>query len=199
MSTDKKRIRLTKRNLKRITLILALVLVLGLAIGNTIAFLYASTEKVSNKFIPGKVTGEITETFDDVHKKTATVANTGNVTAYVRAAVVGVELNANKEIIGTYDVSGYIDTDKWQLLDGYYYYKGTVAPGESTPNIIKADGDGIPLQVTTGTAPDTVTRYYQVTIVAELIQAEGKTQAGVDAVTDAWGVSYGGGSWSAGN
>ena len=209
MRSETKRGKLTKRSIRIVTLIVALTLILGAAVGVAIAYLTSTPGGVVNTFNPGVVTGVINEEFDLLNKKEATVENTGNVDAYVRVAVVGVEIEKDEDdnivVIGSYDVSSYIDSTNWQLLDdGYYYYKGIVAPGDETPNLLVADTatttGGIPLSVTEGSGDTAVTHYYQVSIVAELIQAEGQTSAGADAVTDAWGVTYSDGTWAvAGN
>ena len=191
---------LTKHNIRTITLLLALVLIIAAATGGvTVAYLVISSNSVVNTFVPGTITGKITEEFDDTSKTSAKVTNHGDIDAYTRVAIVGVETNADGQVIGSYDVSSFIDTDKWDLVNGYYYYKGVLAPGASSEDLLKKD---IPLRVTDTSGEEAVTHYYQVTIVAELIQAEGTTSAGTAAVTDAWGVSYSsgftaGGTWSA--
>ena len=199
MRSRERRIKLTRRNVRMILLILTVVMIFGVAIGGTTAFLFQSSDNVVNTFIPGTITGKITEEFNDTSKTSATVTNYGNIAAYTRVAAVGVETNADGQVIGSYDISGKIDSTKWDLVGGYYYYKGSLAPGAATPNLLSSP---VVLQETVGTGEEAVTHYYRVTIVAELIQAEGTTSAGTAAVTDAWGVAYSagleaGGTWSA--
>ncbi len=191
-----------KQNHNRALLIAALILILFAVAGGTLSFLSSGSDEAVNRFVPGSVTGEISETFNDSAKTSAKIKNTGNVAAYIRVAAVGVEINDAGQVIGSYDVSSFIDTDKWDLVGGYYYYKGSVAPGAYTEDILKSGGI---LLKRTDEGDHPVTHNFQVTIVAELIQAEGtKTVGGqsVSAAADAWKADYSaglesGGSWTA--
>ena len=73
---------------KRILLLVALVMILTAAIGGTIAYIVTSTSAVENTFTPAEVKTEINETFDGTVKSDVSVANTGEVAAYIRAAIV---------------------------------------------------------------------------------------------------------------
>ena len=183
------------KKIKTVILFAALLIVIGAAVNGTVAFLFTNTGDVINTFVPGSVTGEITETFNSDSKTSAKIKNTGNVTAYVRVAVAGTEVDEQGHVIGDLPVAGFIDASKWDLVGGYYYFKGSVAPGAYTEDLLAS---GIPLKITDGTG----THLYQVTIAAQLIQAEGGRSDGTPAVTDAWKMSYSagleaGGSWTA--
>jgi hypothetical protein len=75
--------------IKTVILFAALLIVIGAAVNGSVAFLFTNTDDVINTFVPGSVTGEITETFNADSKTSAKIKNTGNVTAYVRVAVTG--------------------------------------------------------------------------------------------------------------
>ena len=160
------------------TLAIALILILAIGIGGTVAFLVANTDPITNSFTPANVTCEVNEDFnsDNTVKTSATVKNTGNIPAYIRVAVVANTIDDEKNVTGTADVSDKLASDKWTKLGDYYYYNEVVAAGDSTSNLLKADIelDGI-----------------QVTILASAIQSE---PAG--AVADAWGVQFNNGTWT---
>ena len=165
---------------KASALTIAIILILVMAIGGTVAFLVANTDPITNRFTPAVVTSEVNEEFnsDNTVKTSATVKNTGDIPAYIRVAVVANTIDKDRNVTGTADVSDKLSSEKWTKLGDYYYYNEVVAPGDSTFNLLKADGidlDGI-----------------QVTILASAIQSE---PAG--AVADAWGVQFNSGEWSA--
>ena len=81
--------RARKRPLARpVLLALSLVLVLGLSVGGTLAYLVTSTGPVTNTFTPGEVKTEIKEEFANDIKENVYVTNTGTVDAYIRAQIV---------------------------------------------------------------------------------------------------------------
>ncbi len=179
MRSDKRRIKLTKRNVKKITLILCLVLVIGLAIGGTIAFLTATSGNVTNKFTPGVVTCAVDEKFENNVKSDVRIQNTGNVPAYIRATVVVNYVNADGQVCALHTAQTITmpESTKWtQSSDGFWYYADPVDPQAYTEILIKtvspeAQADGCTLQVN---------------IIASAIQAEG-TGATTNG-PDAWGI-----------
>lgn len=161
---------------KRFALLLALVLILVGTVGGTVAFLATHTGPVKNTFIPGKVTCQVEEKFNEGAKSEAVIRNTGNVPAYIRVAVVGNTMDGNN-VTGKYDVSSYLDATEWFLGDdGFYYYKGVVQPGDTTSDLIKTD---IPLP-----------EGKQVTILASAIQSTPD-----EAVNSAWHMKYSSSGW----
>ena len=98
--------------------------------------------------------GEVKVDVDDEHtnkvKSNVTICNTGFSTTYIRAAVVGywfTETDGIEEILSVWDINdenaGVVewgnDWDKnWELVNGLYYYKKTVAPGENTVPLFKS-------------------------------------------------------------
>ena len=162
-------------------LLVSLVLLLALAVGGTVAWLNTSTTPVENTMIPGNVPITINETFNGATKSEVSVTNTGNIDAYIRVAIVANAVDENGNIIAGTAPSYVVNTDYWQLLedDGYYYYKGAVAPGETTAALF--------------TDPVTVTG--ELNILAESIQVLG----GIDGETAsvyAWGHSFDGNEWA---
>ena len=162
-------------------LLVSLVLLLALAVGGTVAWLNTSTGPVENTMIPGNVPITINEKFENGTKRDVSVTNDGNIDAYIRVAIVANAVDGEGNIIAGTAPTFTVDESKWQKLDdGYYYYKGAVAPNGKTEALF--------------TEPVTVTG--ELNILAESIQALG----GIDGKTAseyAWGAVYSDGSWSA--
>lgn len=161
-------------------LLVALVLLLALAVGGTVAWLNSSSGPVENTMIPGKVPITINETFDGTTKSGVSVTNTGNIDAYIRVAIVANAVDDNGNIIAGTAPTFTVDEKKWQKLDdGYYYYKGAVAPKGTTAALFTGD----------------VTVNGELNILAESIQVLG----GIDGKTAsvyAWGHSFDGSVWA---
>lgn len=156
-----------KRNLG---LVMAMVLLIAVAAGSTIAYLTDSSDPVVNELAPSAISCEIVETVGGGVKSSVTVKNTGKTTAFIRVAVVANELNDDGQIVGPADVSGALGNAGWVRSGMYYYYTQPVAPnggltGELLSSAISLDG-------------------CQVTVLAEAIQAQP-----ADAVVSAWGVN----------
>lgn len=165
---------------KASALTIAIILILVMAIGGTVAFLVTHTDQIVNTFQPTDVTCEINEEFNDNNtvKTSAVVENTGKIPAYIRVAVVANTVDAEGNITGAKDVSTELASSGWTKIDGYYYYNGVVQPNKTTGQLLDADGidlNGI-----------------QVTILASAIQAEPDS-----AVAQAWDVQFDGSTWSA--
>ena len=177
------------RNHKGLTALVALVLILCCAVGGTVAWLTTSTGPVTNTFTPTKVETTIDEEFEDGVKKDVKVKNEGDIPVYMRAAIIINWANADGNVYPK-----TVDDNDYQLsiasgwtyrhADGFYYYtggdpKGVVPAGgekkliDTCMPLVAAPADGYDLQVT---------------ILAEAIQADGKTSSGTKAVQDAWGV-----------
>ena len=162
-------------------LLVSLVLLLALAVGGTVAWLNTSTTPVENTMIPGNVPITINETFDGTFKSGVSVTNTGNIDAYIRVAIVANAVDENGNIIAGKAPSYTVNEKKWQKLeDGYYYYKGAVAPNGTTEALFSGRVD-----VTGG----------ELNILAESIQVLGGFD-GKTASVYAWGAVYRDGSWA---
>ena len=124
---------------KGILLLAAAMLILVCGVGGTLAYLATQTGQVQNTFEPAYVTSEVNETFDNLVKSNVTIKNTGNVSAYIRAAIVVTWKDANgntmPQVPGTDDYTLTIGSD-WTEVGGYYYYNKSVAANASTTNLI---------------------------------------------------------------
>lgn len=167
----------TKRRHSRKPAILlaSLILIMCLAAGVTVAYIFTGSSAVTNSFELADVSCEIKENFDGSTKSNVYVLNTSNVDAYIRAAIVVNWTDAEGNLVPAPDGCSYSlsapDTG-WTQSDGYYYYNGKVAPGGSTSVLIPYAAPG-------GSAEGYRLR---VDVVADAIQAEPAS-----AVTEAWG------------
>ena len=169
-------------------LIMAVLLLLGVAVGSTVAFLITNTGPVENKFAYASVSCEVKEDFNGNTKKNVQITNTGSTDAYIRATYVvnWVDVKGN---IAASDPEGYsysltknLDS-KWIEKDGYFYYTSPIAPGDSTQGS---------LLTCTVTYPDNPEYTLSVEVLAEAIQSTPDK-----AVQEAWGVSISQGSVTA--
>lgn len=168
-------------------LAICLLLTVVFAVSGTLAYLFTSTDPVTNTFTPAKVGNFVDETFDGNTKTNVKIENSinGNSTdcadAYIRATVVVTWRNGSTVVpaaASDYTLT-FANDGGWDLEtnDGYYYYTGVVAPGEDTgvliteckPNVTK---DGYKLHVE---------------ILSQSIQAQPTT-----VVAQQWGVTVDG-------
>lgn len=145
LQSEHKQLRRPKR---LATLLVSLVLVLGVAVGGTVAFLSTRTDSKENTFTPSKVTCEVTETFNNNVKSNVAVKNTGDTTAFIRAAI-NVTWMSNKDAVDQtvsskvpvkntdYSIQLADNTNWIQGADGYYYYQLPVGPQDSTEVLIE--------------------------------------------------------------
>lgn len=156
--------------------LIALVLIICVAVGGTIAYIVTQTDKVENKFTPADVQIAIKEDFDGTDKSSITVENVQdakNVPCYIRVKLVSNTQDKDGKVTGSAALGEFQLNDKWfDGGDGCYYYKDVVAVGKSTANLL-ADGAKI-----------TLTNGQVVEVLAEGIQATPDT-----AVTSAWPVT----------
>lgn len=123
---------------KTILLLTAVILLLAATVGGTVAYLFTSTGSVVNTFEPSKVVPEIKENFNGSVKNNVFIWNSGNVDAYIRAAVVvnwkDEETGALKPIAAS-DYQMTIPADKgWiEENDGFYYYSTAIKPSQEEP------------------------------------------------------------------
>ena len=129
---------------KHRTALLSMILILSLAVGGTLAYIIARTNAIQNQFESAFVTCQVNAndngTFD--------VTNTGDVDAYIRAAIVVNWMDSNGNVRGIAPVSTEYaltvnDTDWWQdTATGYYYYRHAVIPADTTNALITSFGLG---------------------------------------------------------
>ena len=143
-----------KRSIKPFLIAFCVCILACAAISGSLAWLISTPGPVVNEFIPGEVTIQVDEKFDDGHttKQNVSIKNTGNVPAYIRVALVpawvddegniaakpaSLKLNDDCNIAWGKDGSGY-EADWFIGSDGFYYCKTVIEPGASTPILIKS-------------------------------------------------------------
>lgn len=141
--------RLKRRRQGRLVALLAsLLLVLGAAVGGTLAFIMTASDEKTNTFTPAQISCDVIEDFDGAVKRNAAVKNNGGTDAYIRAAVNVTWMkdeNASEQTVTAkvpqadvdYELIFYIDTGWIKGADGYWYYQTPVAPGAVTEAFIR--------------------------------------------------------------
>lgn len=156
---------------KKPVALVAILVLLCCAVAGTVAYLVTSTGPVTNTFTPAKVTTSVEEEFNGTTKSDVQIQNTGNIDAYIRAAVIVNWADKNGNVYGGAVPKEGKDYSELKLKtswvkgsDGYYYYTHPVAPNGSTTAIFEdikqlandpAEGYGL-----------------QITILADGIQSE---------------------------
>lgn len=133
--------RLYKRSGKSIALLVSLLLIIGVTIGGTIAYLIDRTDPVTNTFNPSEVTTSVEETRNGRTKSNVTIKNTGDTEAWIRAAVIMTWQDKDGNVYGQLPVAGkdYIidyklSEDGWvKGDDGFYYWTKPVKSVKEDP------------------------------------------------------------------
>lgn len=157
---------------KSAVLLIAMVLIITVGAGATLAYLIDQSTAVSNTFQPAQVSCIVDEEFD-VSTKTKSnvkIKNTSDVTAYIRASVIVTWKDTAGNVYWQVPSKGtdYTDwtsgTDWVTGNDGFYYYtKSVAAKNGETTNLINAISP----------MPNPPSGYcLSVEIVAEAIQAK---------------------------
>lgn len=173
-----------KLNKKSITVIAFSAVILLSVVGGVWGYLASRPDPITNEFTPAFVTCEVQETFENGVKQDVAIRNTGNVNAFIRAAVVVTFQDADGKVLATAPKEGTDYTVTWaesgwmKGSDGFWYHKTAVKPGELTADLIET--------ATALTAPDGFSLNIQ--IIATAIQSDPP-----QAVTDAWNVTHSGG------
>ena len=183
----KKRRKSRTRMNRATVLLMAILMLIGVAAGSTVAYLIDKTSNVQNTFEYGKVSCDIGETFNGTTKENVYVTNTGNVNAYIRATYVINWVDNDGNIVASdlkaegYDYELALNPDNRWLVgtDGYFYYPTPVEPGKMTAGSL--------LNCTVKYPPDLESPEYtlSVEILATAVQSEPAS-----AVYNAWGVTY---------
>ena len=161
------------RTNKAAVLIIAVLLLLGAAVGSTAAFLTTKTKPVENSFEYAKVSCEVTGSQE--------IINTGTTDAYIRATYVVTWRDADGKVaVSVPDVYSYTLTENlgnhWNKgADGYFYYSLPVSPSHSTEEGL------LGCEVT---YPENREYTLSVEVLAEAIQSEP-----AKAVQEAWGAT----------
>ena len=158
------------RTAKSSALIIALALILVLAVGGTVAYIFTQTDPVINTFTPTEAKITVDEETNSNQKTSITVVNNSTgVPVYIRVALVANLIDEDKNVTGAASVPTFTLGENWfEGSDGYYYYTEPVPVGGSTGNLLKS--------------PMTLDENMQVVVLADAIQAMPK-----QAVIDAWG------------
>ena len=135
----------SRRNPKKfLALVICLNLVIMLAVGGTLAYIFTSTDPVVNTFQPVTPGIEVEEPgWNKIVKQDVTIKNTGQVESYIRVKVVVTWKNGTDiypvDPVEDKDYSLEYDSADWEKgTDGFWYYKKAVLPEDSTSVLIKS-------------------------------------------------------------
>ena len=170
-----------RRSKKTGMLFLSLLLVIGMVVGGTVAWLSTKSAPITNTFLPSKVACEVTESFNGRTgvKSNVNVKNTGDIDAYIRVKLVTYRVNDDGQHIGgTAAIPAFTPGDGWVKYGDYYYYTYPVAPGQQPGTLLI---DSLTL---TGSYSDADGGKQALEIMAEAIQSAPEEAAG-----QAWGVT----------
>ena len=181
---------------KKPVALVALLVLLCCTVAGTVAYLVTSTDPVTNTFTPAHVSTAVDETFENGVKSDVKIQNTGNIDAYIRAAIIinwadkdgnvyggGTPAASTKEVTGDYTIS-YNTDGSWKQIGDYWYYTKPVAADSLTEKALIESCAPV-----AGKAPEGYN--LQVTILADGIQADGVGSNGKTPMEDAWGVTPG--------
>ena len=143
---------------KSIVLLVALISIISVATGSTLAFLVTRTDSVKNTFNYSNVACAVEEVFEDGVKKDVRIENTGDIDAYIRTVVIVTWKDSAGNVYAMeprkgedYEIT--INDSDWFEKGGFYYYTKPVSPGKTTGILIdeckpKCDGpEGYDLSV----------------------------------------------------
>ena len=158
------------RTARSSALIIALALILVLAVGGTVAYIFTQTDPVINTFTPTEAKITVDEETSNNQKTSITVVNNSTgVPVYIRVALVANMIDEDKNVTGAASVPTFTLGDNWlEGSDGYYYYTKAVPVDGSTGNLLQSSMK--------------LDENMQVVVLADAIQAMPK-----QAVIDAWG------------
>ena len=177
---------------KKIVVIVAIILLLTVTVGGTLAYLGVVTPTLTNVFQSTQVSCAVVEngtsyTANTVNgvtgKSDVVIKNTSDVDAYIRAMVVVTWKSSDGAVYATKPALGthYTMTigEDWSNSDGIYYYKSSVAADASTGALIESATK----LVDQFESADGTVYNLSIEIVAEAIQAQGMD---ADGAVDAW-------------
>ncbi|MBQ3211210.1 MAG: hypothetical protein IJB09_06915 [Oscillospiraceae bacterium] len=154
-----------RSGVKLLPLAAALVLIIGVAAGSTMAYLTDESAALSGSYTAGVVDCEVQSDYS--------VENTGNVAAYVRVTLVQNYVDGAGNVCSAHEDITPANPAGWVYQDGFYYYTQILAPGSATVPAASSDlheaDDGCTVKTT---------------LYAQVIQAEP-----AHAITDAWDYS----------
>ena len=179
-----------KTNKKIYILLASIVLVLGLSIGMTAAYLMDNSSSVTNTFTPASVKVDVEESFEDNLKKNVYLHNASDVKVFVRATVVEYWMDKNGNIVvnpeGCERSITWGSSTDWTNVDGIYYYKNALDPNNKKGI---RDGDDTTDLIVEAVVTKLAEGYtYHLDIYAEAIQAEGMNATSAQ---EAWAAASG--------
>lgn len=169
-----------RRSKKTGMLFLSLLLVIGMVVGGTVAWLSTKSAPITNTFLPSKVACQVQEEFNSTTgvKTNVNVENTGDIDAYIRVKLVSYRTNdAGQHIGGTAELPAFDLGKGWVEHGGYYYYTKPVKPNQKPEAALTKE---MKLKVNCDGADG---GHQAIDVMAEAIQS---TPA--KAVKEAWGV-----------
>lgn len=129
---------------KSTALLVSLLLILSVMVGGTIAFLMDTSGPLENLVSPAHVSTDVDENLETPGvKKNVKIQNTGDIDAWVRAAVVVTWQNDKDEVYGKAPVSGTDYEISWGAGwltgdDEFFYWPDPVKPNGCTGNLIES-------------------------------------------------------------
>lgn len=133
----------SRESKKSLTALIALILIICLAVGGTVAFVVTQTQAVKNTFTPSDVKVDIQEDFDGSIKKNVNVKNTGDTDAYIRVKLVTYMADSEgNPTAENASIPAFVFGSDWLYCesDDTYYYGKPVAPNGTTSDLIGSDG-----------------------------------------------------------
>lgn len=162
---------------RQLVLMLSMALLLVGLVGGSIAYIFMSTENVDNTFTAANVGTAVHETNSGGEKKNVYIENTGNISAYIRAAVIINWQTEDGVVYGEAPVEGVNEDytisydSNWEQVGDFWYHKGAVNAGDKTNVLISSVK---PTEIGKARTDDKGNTYYfTVTVIGSGIQAKG--------------------------
>jgi hypothetical protein len=143
-----------RKPVKTVALLASLLLLVGAAVGGTIAFLVDTSGPLTNQFTPSKVATKVEEDREGATKSNVCIRNTGDTKAWIRAAVIITWKNDKGEVFGQMPVTNpdcqlqncncdyhitYGTENGWsKAADEFWYYSDSVSADGVTGALINS-------------------------------------------------------------
>ncbi|MFB0920505.1 MAG: hypothetical protein QMB62_06445 [Oscillospiraceae bacterium] len=133
----------SRRRGRTATLLISLLVILGIGVSGTLAYLFVLSDLLINSLNPVQVTSIVHEDFDKNTKNNVRIQNTGDIYAWIRVALVATweddDGNAVNRKVLPGDVNVVFSGSGWVTgSDGYYYCTSEIAPNGYTPTLINS-------------------------------------------------------------
>lgn len=182
---------------KHTAALVSLLLILSISIGGTVALIVVDGGFIKNIFTRSEVTTYVQETINGNQKTNVMIQNTGDIKAYIRAAVVVTWQDENGNVLGekpvegtdytiTYNLSSQQGAERWiRGADGFFYWTSPVKSddedsGNCTTDILISNCEALRSR-TVNTGEGAVTYSLTVEIIGSGIQS-----VPTSVVTDKW-------------